>query len=57
MERLMKPSESEEFSIINGMKFCAILQVILGHRLFIEFGNPQMNTNEVHWVSGIQSIP
>lgn len=51
LERLMKPSESEEFSILNGMKVCAILQVIVGHRWFIEFGNPQFNPNTVHWVS------
>jgi len=50
-ERLLKPSESEEFSIINGFKVCAILQVISGHRWFIEFGNPQFNPNFVHSVS------
>lgn len=50
LDRLLKPSESDEFSIINGFKVCAILQVIVGHRWFIEFGNPQMNPNEVHWV-------
>lgn len=51
LERLLKPSETEEFSILNGMKVCAILQVIVGHRWFIEFGNPQFNPNTVHWVS------
>lgn len=50
-ERLLKPSETEEFSIINGLKVCAILQVIVGHRWFIEFGNPQMNPNFIHFVS------
>lgn len=57
LERLLKPSESDEFSIINGFKVCAILQVIVGHRWFIEFGNPQMNPIEVHWVSVEQHIP
>uniref|UniRef100_A0A2S2R6Q5 Nose resistant to fluoxetine protein 6 n=1 Tax=Sipha flava TaxID=143950 RepID=A0A2S2R6Q5_9HEMI len=50
IERLLKPSESEEFSIINGLKVCAILQVIVGHRWFLEFGNPQMNPDFAHWV-------
>lgn len=50
MERLLKPSESDEFSIINGFKVCSILQVISGHRWFIEFGNPQSNPNYTHWV-------
>ncbi|XP_050058911.1 nose resistant to fluoxetine protein 6-like isoform X2 [Aphis gossypii] len=49
-ERLMKPSETEEFSIINGFKVCAILQVIIGHRWFIELGNPQSNPNFTHWM-------
>lgn len=50
LERLLKPSETDEFSIMNGFKVLAILQVILGHRWFIEFGNPQSNPNYVHWV-------
>ncbi|KAE9539483.1 hypothetical protein AGLY_004735 [Aphis glycines] len=50
LERLMKPSETEEFSIINGFKVCAILQVIIGHRWFIELGNPQSNPNFTHWM-------
>ncbi|XP_060849044.1 nose resistant to fluoxetine protein 6-like [Rhopalosiphum padi] len=49
-ERLMKPSETEEFSILNGFKVCAILQVIIGHRWFIELGNPQSNPNFTHWM-------
>ncbi|CAI6362439.1 unnamed protein product [Macrosiphum euphorbiae] len=49
-ERLLKPSETEEFSIINGFKVCAILQVIIGHRWFIELGNPQSNPNFTHWM-------
>lgn len=48
IERLLKPSETEEFSIINGMKVCCILQVISGHRWFIEFGNPQANTDFIY---------
>lgn len=51
IERLLKPSESDEFSIMNGMKVCCILQVISGHRWFIEFGNPQANPDYVYWVS------
>jgi len=56
LERLLKPSETEEFSIINGFKVCAILQVIIGHRWFIELGNPQSNPNFTHWVSAMQRI-
>lgn len=51
VERLLKPSETNEFSIINGIKVCCILQVISGHRWFIEFGNPQENPDYVYWVS------
>lgn len=50
LERLSKPSETEEFSIMNGLKVLAIVQVISGHRWFIEFGNPQANPNFVHFV-------
>lgn len=50
LKRLLKPSETEEFSIINGLKVCAILQVIIGHRWFMEFGNPQANPIYIHWV-------
>lgn len=56
LERLLKPSETEEFSIINGFKVCAILQVIIGHRWFIELGNPQSNPNFTHWVSAVKHI-
>lgn len=51
IQRLLKPSESEEFSIINGLKVFCIIQVIPGHRWLIEFGNPQSSPNYTHWVS------
>lgn len=51
IERLLKPSETDEFSIINGLKVCCILQVIPGHRWFIEFGNPQANPDFIYRVS------
>lgn len=50
LERLMKPSQSDEFSIMNGFKFLCILQVIQGHRAIREFGNPQMNNDFNFWV-------
>ncbi|XP_050427218.1 nose resistant to fluoxetine protein 6-like [Adelges cooleyi] len=49
IERLLKPSESDEFSVINGLKVCCILQVILGHRNILEYGYPQMDSDWVYW--------
>ncbi|XP_050519778.1 nose resistant to fluoxetine protein 6-like [Daktulosphaira vitifoliae] len=50
LDRLMKPSQSDEFSIMNGFKFLCILQVIHGHRNIREFGNPQMNNDFNYWM-------
>jgi len=53
LERLLKPAETDEFSVMNGFKVLAIMQVIFGHRWFLELGNPQSNPDFFYEVSGI----
>lgn len=55
-DRLLKPSKTNEFSVINGIKVIAIFQVVIGHRMFLEMGNPQTNPEFLYSVSDVDRM-
>lgn len=43
MKNLTADRKSNEFSVINGMKALGVFSVIIGHRVSLDLGTPEMN--------------
>lgn len=52
MKRLVENPESDNYDVINRLKFFCLMLVITGHRLFIELATPAFN---VEFIDSVRS--
>lgn len=56
LRRLLKKNDNTELSVINGMKFFAMCNIILGHRMLVMLGNAISNPDYNERVNLINDI-
>lgn len=50
MKCLMEDPKSDNYDVINGLKFFGLMMVIMAHRLFLDLATPAFNIKFIDYV-------